>query len=110
MFKFLVSVLVLVIIVGGLWWSGLLSQWVPSVPTYASLMGAKTATTTDTVPQQQQQQQQTPVNDLPTATNDASDEALAKDSASLDAQMSAFSTDDTNAQNSLSDKPVTQEY
>jgi hypothetical protein len=110
MFKFLISLVVLIVIAGGLWWSGLLSQWVPQVPTFASLMGNQTATTTQQTPTTTQQQQQTPPHDLPTAANDASDQALVKDSAALDAELTALSTDNANAQGSLNDKPVTQEY
>ena len=109
MFKFIITLVVLIVAAGALWYTGLLSQWVPSIPTYSSLMSPQTATTTPETTTQQPQAQQ-PVNDLPTAANDASDEALVKDSASIDAQMSALQTDSTNAQNSTTDKPVTQEY
>ena len=109
MFKFIITVVVLLVIAGGLWFTGLLSQWVPSIPTYASLMSPSAATTTPTTTTQTQQQPQA-VNDLPTAANDASDDALVKDSASIDTQMSALSSDNANAQSSTNDKPVTQEY
>jgi len=109
MFKFVITIVVLLVAAGALWYTGLLSKWVPSIPTYSQLMSSSTATTTPATTQTQQQAQ-APVNDLPTATNDASDSALVKDSASLDAQMSALSTDSANAQNSTNDKPVTQEY
>lgn len=110
MFKFIVTLAVLLAIGGGLWYVGLLSEWIPSIPTPSKVFSTNTATTTEQTPTPQQNQQQQPVNDLPTATNDASDDALAKDSASIDAELTALSTDDSNAQNSLNDKPVTQEY
>jgi len=109
MFKFLVVIVVLVVAAGALWYTGLLSQWVPSIPTVASLTAPKTSTTTPEVPAQQQQQQQA-VNDLPTDTTDASDAALVKDEAAIDAQMTALNTDSANAQASTNDKAVTQEY
>jgi uncharacterized iron-regulated membrane protein len=108
MFKFFVSLFMLLLVAGGLWWSGYLSKWVPSIPTYQSLMSSKTATTTPIVPVTQQQQ--APQSDLPTAANDASDQALVQDTAALDAEINAFATDNANAQNTLTDKPVTQEY
>ncbi len=109
MFKFLITVVVLLVVAGALWFTGLLSQWVPSVPTYASLMSPTVATTTQQTATNTQPQQQ-PVNDLPTAANDASDAALVKDSASIDAQMGNLQTDSANAQSSTNDKPVSQEY
>ena len=109
MFKFIVTIVVLLVVVGGLWWSGLLSQWLPSVPKPEAFMGGPAATTTAQTPTPTPQQQQA-VNDLPTQPNDASDSALAKDAAALDVQMEAMASDSTAAQNSLNDKPVTQEY
>ncbi len=108
MFKFIITIVVLLVVAGALWFTGLLSQWVPSIPTYSSLMSPSVATTTPQTTNTQQAQ--APVNDLPTATNDASDAALVQDSASIDAQMSNLQTDSANAQSSTNDKPVTQEY
>jgi len=110
MFKFVITIVVLLVAAGALWYTGLLSQWVPSIPTYSQLMAQSTATTTPQTATTTQQQQQQAVNDLPTAQNDASDDALAKDSASLDAQLQALSTDSSNAQSSTNDAPVSQEY
>jgi hypothetical protein len=110
MFKFFAVLVVLLVAAGALWWSGLLSQWVPSVPTYQALMGTNATTTQQTPTTQNNTQQQTATNDLPTAANDASNEALDKDAAALDAELQVLSSDNASAQNSLSDKPVTQEY
>ncbi len=107
MFKFLITIVVLLVIVGALWWTGLLSQWVPGVPKPEAFMSAPVATTT---PQTTTQTQPQATNDLPTQSNDASDAALTKDGAALDVQMEAMASDSTAAQNSLNDKPVTQEY
>lgn len=108
MFKVLIGLIVIAAATGALWYTGLLSKWVPSIPTYASLISPRsTATTT---PETADTQTQQPQNDLPTAANDASDDAIIKDEASIDAQMSALSSDNTAAQNSTSDTPVTQEY
>jgi hypothetical protein len=110
MFKLVITAVVLIIAAGAVWYTGWLSKWVPSIPTYSQLMNPQTATTTQETATNTQPQQQQAVNDLPTAANDASDEALVKDSASIDAQMSALQTDSSDAQSSTNDKPVTQEY
>jgi hypothetical protein len=109
MFKFIIGLVVLIVAVGAIWYTGWLSKWVPGVPTVSQLMSPQAATTTPETTNTQAQQPQA-VNDLSTSPSDASDAALVKDSASLDAELQALSTDSTNAQNSTSDKPVTQEY
>jgi hypothetical protein len=105
MIKFLITVVVLAALVGGLWWSGWLNKIIAMIPMQTPV-ATETATTTPPVANTQQ----TPPNDLPTATNDASDSALAQDSAALDAQIKNLGTDSANSSASLSDKPVTQEY
>ncbi len=110
MFKFIVTIVVLLIAGAALWWTGLLSQWVPSIPTYSALMGTNATTTEQTPQTPTNNTEQQPVNDLPTATNDASDDALAKDAAAMDAELTVLAGDSASAQNSLNDKPVTQEY
>jgi hypothetical protein len=109
MFKVIVSLAVLLVILGGLWWAGLITQFVPSVPMPQDFFGMNPATTTPQIVTQQETESG-PVNDLPTAANDASDEAIAKDSAAIDAEISSLGSDSTTAEGSLSDKPVTQEY
>ncbi len=90
--------LVLALLAGaGLWWSGLLNDYLPNK---ASAPVAQVATTT---PQQQ-------TSDLPTATNDASDAAIVQDSAAVDLQLQALSSDQASADQSLNDKPISQEF
>lgn len=113
MFKFLIAFVVLVAAAGALWWAGLITKFVPSVPTPQSLMAPKPApktvepqaTTTPPTPEPP-----APTFDLPTSVNDASDDALTKDAAAIDAQITALSGDNTDAQAALLDKAVTQEY
>jgi hypothetical protein len=44
------------------------------------------------------------------ASTDTSDAALNQDTAAIDAQMSAYTTDSANVTASLSDTPVVQSY
>ena len=74
MFKFLITVVVLAALIGGLWWSGWLTKIITMVSIPAPALTQNAATTTPVA------KQQTPPNDLPTAPNDASDGALAQDS------------------------------
>ncbi|HEV8677362.1 MAG TPA: hypothetical protein VN701_00805 [Candidatus Paceibacterota bacterium] len=110
MFKFIAVIVVIVVAAAALWYTGLLSSWVPSIPSYQQMMSPATTTPQTATTTQQAQTQPQAVNDLPTQPNDASDDAIAKDAASIDAQMSALSTDDANAQNSTNDTPVSQDY
>ena len=111
MFKFIIIVIVLIAAVAALWWTGLLTQWVPSIPTPSALMSgtpapAPAATTTQQTPAQQPQA----TNDLPTQPSDASDQALSQDQAAIDTQMQGLGTDSASAQSSTNDQPVSQEY
>jgi hypothetical protein len=110
MFKFLATVIVLLAAIGAVWYTGWLTKWVPSIPSPDSLFSSKAPVTATTTQQTPTEQQPAAVNDLPTSQTDASDQALAQDSAALDVQMEALTTDSANAQGSLNDKPVTQEY
>ena len=102
MIKWIIALVVIVAAGAGLWYSGMLNQWLPS------MQPAQTATQTATTTQAAQQQQ--PQNDLPTATNDASDAAILQDTAAIDAQMQSYSSDSANVSSGINDKPVTQEY
>ncbi|MBC7836783.1 hypothetical protein H7X87_03335 [Acetobacteraceae bacterium] len=87
----------LLLLGGLLWMMGVFNQFMPKE-------AMQTATTT------QQQQVQQPTNDLPTASNDASDSAIAQDSAAIDAEMGSLSSDSASMDQSLNDQPVSQEY
>jgi cytoskeletal protein RodZ len=100
MTKWIIAVGVLVIIGVGLWWSGVLSSFMPK----AAPAVQQQATTT---PQQQTQQ---PVSDLPTAGSDNSDAALVQDSAAVDAQIKSLNSDSSNIDSGMNDKPINQEF
>ncbi len=98
------SILVLLVIIGAgaaLWWSGWLNNIGIPMPS--------TQNNATTTPEQTQQQQQA-VNDLPTAANDASDQAIQRDIAALDVQIQAAASDETQIDQGMNDKPVAQEY
>lgn len=98
--KVLIGIVLLAIAGAGLWWSGLLNDYLPGRQAPAP---AEQATTT---PQQQAQ----PVSDLPTDTGDSSDAAVVQDSAAVDAQLQGLSSDESSADSSLNDKPTAQEF
>jgi hypothetical protein len=102
MTKWIIGLGVLVIIGAGLWWSGVIATLMPK----AAVTTEQQATTTP----QQQTQQQAPVSDLPTAGTDNSDAALVQDSAAVDAQLTSLNSDSATIDNSMNDKPVTQEF
>lgn len=109
MFKLLITIVVIAAIAGGLWYTGWLSKILPMIPMMHSQAPApeQAATTTSQTPVAQAP---APVNDLPTAANDASDQALVQDTAAIDAQMQGLGSDNTSSSGSLNDKPVSQEY
>lgn len=95
--------LVVIIVIAGagaaLWWSGWIKLSAP----------ASSTQTTETA-QNNTQQSQTAQSDLPTPASDTSDTALGQDAAAVDAQMSAYTTDSANVDQSLNDTPTAQEY
>jgi cytoskeletal protein RodZ len=100
MTKWIIGLGVLVIVGVGVWWTGLLNPFFASqAPT------DQQATTTPQV-----QEQQPPVSDLPTQSSDTSDGALVQDSAAVDTQLQALSSDQSNIDSSMNDKPVSQEF
>ena len=104
MVKFLISIVVIAAVIGGLWWSGWLGKLGEMLPFDFMKPAAETATTTPQVAEEQV------INDLPTAANDASDQALEEDAAAIDVQMQALVSESADADASLSDKSVSQEY
>lgn len=99
MAKWIIGIIIVALLGGALWYSGVLKTLMtPPAPA-----PAQTATTTPqaTIPQ--------PENGM-AATNDASDAALAQDTAAVDAQVQALTTDSTVVDGSLSDKQTTQSY
>ena len=100
--KWIIGLVVLVAIGAGLYFSG----WLGNI----KLPGQQTQTTQQPATTTPTQTQQQPVSDLPTQSNDASDAAIVQDSAAVDAQLTSLSSDSAGIDQSLNDKPVTQEY
>lgn len=99
MTKWIIAIGVLIIAGVGLWWSGVLSTWMPKPAPAVQ----QQATTT---PQQTTQ----PVSDLPTSGGDNSDAALVQDSAAVDAQIKSLGSDSSNIDSGMNDKPINQEF
>lgn len=97
--KWIIGFVLLILAVAGLWWSGLLKDYLPMKE--AEAPSEQVATTTA---------QTQPVSDLPTATNDSSDAAIVQDSAAVDMQLQALVSDQTSTDQSLNDKPTPQEF
>ncbi|HVV38990.1 MAG TPA: hypothetical protein VHD31_01560 [Candidatus Paceibacterota bacterium] len=102
MMKWLIGLVLVVVAGAGLWWSGLLNQY---LPTAKPQVAQQTATTTP-----QQQTTPAPINDLPTQTSDTSDAAMAQDTAAVDAQMQGLQNDSASIDQSFNDKATAQEY
>lgn len=98
MLKAIFGLLLVGLAVGGLWWSGLLEDYLPKKNTPPVEQMATT-----TPPQQ-------PASDLPTAIGDSSDAAIVQDSAAVDMQLQALDDDRKNTDESLNDKQTPQEF
>ncbi len=94
-----IAVVVIAALAWLLWWSG----WLTNKQADLSA-AARNATSTPTTTQQQPAG---PINGM-SASNDASDQAIAQDSAAIDAQMSAYTTDTSSVDSSMNDKQITQ--
>ncbi len=105
MMKALIGIVLLAVAAGGLWWSGLLKDYLPPNMGGTAMQQATTTPETPTQPAAQP-----PVTDLPTASDDASDAAIAQDSAAVDVQMQGLSSDEAGADQSINDKPTAQEF
>lgn len=92
--KSIIAIIVLGAVGFGVWKSGILASTPQPV-------AEQQATTTPAVQEPQYGM---------SASNDASDEALAQDSAALDAQIQAMQSDSANTDASLSDKQLPQSY
>ena len=101
MMKWLIGLVVIVVIGVGLWWGGVFNQFMS--PQQAPVTQATTTP-------QQQTQQPAAVNDLPTQPSDTSDAAMVQDTAAVDAQFQALTTDSSSMDQSFNDKPTAQEY
>ncbi len=102
MAKWIIGIIIILLLAGALWYSGILSSLgMMSSQTPTSTPIAATTTPQALVPQ--------PENGM-AATNDASDAALAQDTAAIDAQMQGLSSDSANVDSSMNDKETAQSY
>jgi hypothetical protein len=102
MAKWIIGIIIVVLLAGALWYSGVLGN-LSMTPSQTPTSTPETASTTQqaAVPQ--------PENGM-AATNDASDAAIAQDTAAIDAQMQGLSTDNSNVDSSMNDKQTVQSY
>lgn len=94
--KWIIGIVCLAALAWLVWWSGWLTKPGSQAPTDTS---TNQATTTA--------QDNTPINGM-SANNDASDAAIAQDTAAIDAQLKAYATDSSDVDSSMNDKQVTQ--
>ncbi len=96
MAKWIIGIIIVAVAVGALWFSGALSKLglMPS-PTPTSTPQAATSTPQAAAP--------APENGM-SANNDASDAALAQDTAAVDAQMQGLAQDSANVDSGMSDQ------
>ncbi len=95
MAKWIIGIIVVGLVAGGLWYSGALAK--------LGLMPSQTATTTQEAATSTPQAVAQPENGM-AANNDASDAALAQDSTAIDTQMQGLSSDSANVDSSMNDK------
>ena len=102
MAKWIIGIIIIVLLAAALWYSGVLGN-LSMTPSQNPSSTPVAATTTQqaAVPQ--------PENGM-SATNNASDSAIAQDTAAIDAQMQGLNSDNANVDSSMSDKQTTQSY
>ncbi|HVY72723.1 MAG TPA: hypothetical protein VG984_01570 [Candidatus Paceibacterota bacterium] len=93
--KWIIGILCLAALGWLVWWSG----WLKKPATQTATDTTTQATTTA--------ENNAPINGM-SANNDASDTAIAQDTAAIDAQLKAYSTDSSDVDSSMNDKQVTQ--
>jgi hypothetical protein len=103
--KALIGIVLIAIAAGGLWWSGLLKDYLPPMSLFPQAQ--KEA---EVPAPQPEAQAQAPKSDLPTAQNDASDAAIAQDSAAVDTEFQGLAQDEAGADQSINDTQGAQEF
>jgi hypothetical protein len=103
--KVLIVLVLIAIAAGGLWWSGLLKDYLPPMSFFS-----KTAMQPETPAPQPEAEAPAQQNDLPTSQGDTSDAAIMQDSAAVDTEFQALSGDESGADDSINDKPGAQEF
>jgi hypothetical protein len=100
MAKWIIGIIIVALLGGALWYSGVLGN-LSMTPTPTATSTSATTTQQAAVPQ--------PENGM-SATTDASDSALVQDTTAIDAQFKSLSSDSASVDGSASDKQVTQSY
>lgn len=100
MAKWIIGIIIVALLAGAAWYSGIFGNMHMMTPSQTTPTTAAT-TTTQAVAQPE---------DGMSATNDASDPAIAQDTAAIDAQMQGLSSDSANVDSSMNDQPVQQSY
>ena len=103
MAKWIIGIIIVALLGGALWYSGVLNGVLGMNTSPVATTTPEVATTTPVAAAPQ------PENGM-AATNDASDAALTQDTAAIDAQMQGLNSDNANVDSSMSDKAVTQSY
>lgn len=91
--KWIVALIVIAALGWLVWWSGVLHK----KPAATTPDTSAVATSTEEVPQNGMSK-----------SNDASDQAVAQDTAAIDAQLSAYAGDSSSVDSSMNDKAVSQ--
>ena len=102
MAKWIIGIIIVALLGGALWYSGLLGN-LSMTPSSTPSSTPVAATTT------QQAAVPAPENGM-AATNDASDAAITQDTAAVDAQMQGLNADSANVDSSMNDKQTAQSY
>jgi hypothetical protein len=102
MAKWIIGIIIIGLLGGALWFSGILGN-MNKAPVQAPVTTAATTTApaAPAVPQ--------PENGM-AATSDASDQALTQDAAAVDAQMTGLNSDNASVDSSLNDQQTAQSY
>ncbi len=100
MAKWIIGIIIVALLGGALWYSGILGNL---------HMGASSTPTTTPVAATSTQTVAQPENGM-SANNDASDAAIAQDTAAIDAQMKGLDSDNASVDSSMNDKQAVQSY
>lgn len=94
--RWVIAIIIVAALAWLVWWSGWLTN-----KNGSAVIPAQNATSTQAAAQPE------PINGM-SASNDASDAAIVQDTAAIDAQISAYTTDTSDVDSSMNDKQVTQ--
>jgi hypothetical protein len=100
MAKWIIGIIIVALLAGALWYSGVLGN-MHMTPSQTASSTPTTATTTQATAQ--------PIDGM-SANNDASDAAITQDTAAIDTQMQGLNSDNANVTSSMNDKETPQSY